>query len=136
MLVIGFDFGMKYIGVAVGQSITKSANALTTLKANNGIPDWQAIKILLSEWQPEAIIVGIPWNLKGERDQIITAKAEAFAKALAQFNIPVHTVDEHLTTKEARRQLFNQGGFRALKKEAVDSFSAKLIVESWLESSE
>lgn len=135
MLVLGFDYGLKHIGVAIGQAITRTANLLEAIPAKNGIPDWQKINTLIELWHPEVIIVGLPLNMDGSR-QTITDKAENFAKMLQEkYTLPIHMVDERLSTKAARQQLFELGGFRALKKELVDSFSAKLIVESWLSNS-
>ena len=57
---LGFDFGMKRIGVAVGQTVTKTAKALFTLAAKNGTPDWQIIEALTKEWQTDGFVGGIP----------------------------------------------------------------------------
>ena len=65
MTVVGFDFGTKSIGVAVGQSITSSASILKALKAQDGIPNWSAVEQLLKEWQPERVVVGLPLNMDG-----------------------------------------------------------------------
>lgn len=131
--VLGFDFGMKHIGVAVGQTITRTANPLTSLKAINGIPNWEEIAQLIKTWGAKALVVGIPLNMDGT-EQPITATAKKFGNRLHErFNLPVHGVDERLTTVEAKQQLFESEGYRALNKNAVDSYSAKLILESWLQ---
>lgn len=132
--VLGFDFGMKHIGVAVGQTITHSASPLTTLKAKDGIPDWETIAKLISTWNPQALIIGIPLNMDGT-EQPITAAAKKFSNRLhGRFKLPVYPVDERLTTAEAKQQLFDAAGYRALDKAAIDSYAAKLIVESWLKA--
>ncbi|MBX9587313.1 MAG: Holliday junction resolvase RuvX [Gammaproteobacteria bacterium] len=132
--VLGFDFGMKHIGVAVGQTITRTANPLTSLKAINGIPKWDEIAKIITTWNARALVIGIPLNMDGT-EQPITAAAKKFGNRLeAQFKLPVHRVDERLTTVEAKQQLFDLSGYKALDKTAIDSYSAKLILESWLQS--
>lgn len=130
--VLGFDFGMKHIGVAVGQTITRTANPLTSLKALNGIPNWEEIAQLIKTWGAKALVIGIPLNMDGT-EQPISAAAKKFGNRLHErFRLPVHEVDERLTTIEAKHQLFEAEGYRALDKKSVDSYSAKLILESWL----
>ena len=63
--LLGFDFGMKNIGIAVGQELTRTANPLTAIKARDGIPDWELIARLLQEWQPALLVVGLPLNMDG-----------------------------------------------------------------------
>lgn len=126
---IAFDFGTKKIGVAVGQMITMTASPLACLPSN---AIWEHVLALIAKWQPGAFIVGLPLNMDGTT-QPITKKARAFAKGLQQrFEIPVHTVDERLTTVEAKQMLFDLGGYKALKNTSVDSFAAKLMLESWM----
>ncbi len=133
--VLGFDFGTKSIGVAVGQSITGTAQPLKALKAKDGIPNWDEIDKLLKEWQPELLIVGLPLDVYGQELETITPRAKKFANRLkGRFGINVVLHDERLTTVEARSSLFDQGGFRALSKGNVDSQSAVVIIESWFEN--
>lgn len=129
--LLGFDFGTKHIGVAVGQTVTGTATPLTSLKAHDGIPQWAMVDALIKEWAPKALLVGIPLNMDGTL-QLLTKQANKFANRLAdRYKLPVHRVDERLTTVEAKQQLFEQGGHRALTKSQIDSYSAKLIIESW-----
>lgn len=128
--ILGFDFGMKRIGVAVGQSITHTANALTTLKAQDGIPNWQSITAIIDEWQADTLVVGIPYNMDGS-EQPLTLAARKFARRLqAHYKLPTHEMDERLTTVSARQALFDQHN-RARDIKAVDSMAAKIILESW-----
>lgn len=132
---LGFDFGTRNIGVAVGQMITATATPLPILRARNGVPtDWQHVAALLKKWRPDALIVGIPLKLDDSECEGVTEKARAFVAALREhFNLPVHTVDERLTTKAAREFIYdNFGGYKALQKEPIDSFAAKIILESWM----
>lgn len=128
---LAFDFGTRSIGCAVGQSITGTAQALPAFKAQDGIPSWEAIEKCLKEWQPDIIIVGLPLNMDGT-EQDLTLRARKFANRLhGRFGIKVELQDERLTTTEARSEIFDRGGFRALKKGKVDGISACLILESW-----
>ncbi len=131
---ISFDFGTKRIGVAVGQMITMTATPLDFLQAKQGIPCWTQISRLIDKWKPYAFIVGIPVNMDGSFSPI-TSDAKDFAQKLRiKFNLPVHEVDERLTTVEARQILFELGGYKALKSMSIDSFAAKLILETWMRS--
>lgn len=132
--VIGFDFGSKYIGVAVGQTSPSLAQPLTSLTVKNGEFPWREIEQLLEIWSPDALVVGIPLNMDGS-EQSITYKARDFLLELKErFQLPVFPVDERLTTVEARSRLFAVGGYKALKKKSIDSIAAQLIVEMWLEN--
>ena len=132
--VIGFDFGSKYIGVAVGQMSPSLAQPLTSLTVKNGELPWKEIEQLLEIWAPDALVVGIPLNMDGT-EQPITHLARDFLMQLKnRFQLPVFPVDERLTTVEARSRLFAVGGYKALKKKSIDSIAAQLIVEMWLEN--
>lgn len=130
-ILLGFDFGMKRIGVAVGQTITKSATPLETLQAKNGIPNWTLVDKLVKKWFPDAFVVGIPLNMDGT-EQPLTQQARQFAKILqTRFDLPIYEMDERLTTKDARESLFNKGGYKALRDGQVDSIAAQLILQNW-----
>ncbi len=133
IVYLGFDFGYRRIGVAVGQTITASARPLTTLRANQGCPNWQEVTKLIQQWNPAELIVGLPTTING-KIQYTTEPAKQFAEQLHQiFGLPVHLVDERLTTKEARSNIFEQGGYKQLKKSEVDAYAAALILEQWLQ---
>ncbi len=130
--VLGFDFGTKSIGVAVGQEITGTAAPLNALKAVDGIPDWDILERIFTEWQPQLAVVGLPLNMDGTNQQI-TFAAKKFANRLnAKYKVKVETLDERLTTVEAKSELFEMGGYKKLEKGKVDSVSACLILESWM----
>lgn len=132
--VIAFDFGTNSIGCAVGQSITGTAQGLSSFKARDGIPKWEEIGKLLQEWKPDVLVVGLPLNMDGT-EQPLTQRARKFANRLnGRFNLPVELQDERLTTVEAKAEIFSRGGYKALKKDKVDSISACLILESWFEN--
>ena len=130
-VVLGFDFGLRKIGVAVGQSITKSATPITILKAKKGVPDWLLIEKLIDEWAADALIVGLPLNMDGT-EQSITQHAKNFGNTLkTRFHLPIYFVDERLTTVAARDEMHTQKK-GAARFELADSVSAQLIVESWV----
>lgn len=132
---IAFDFGTKSIGCAVGQSITGSAQPLAAFKAQDGIPNWNAIEKCLKEWKPDILVIGLPLNMDGT-EQPLTARAKKFANRLhSRFGIPTTLQDERLTTTEARAEIFQRGGYRSLEKGRVDSIAACIILESWFENS-
>ncbi|MDD1791915.1 Holliday junction resolvase RuvX [Enterovibrio makurazakiensis] len=132
--VLGFDYGTKSIGTAIGQAITGTATPLKALKAKDGIPSWDAIEAILKEWKPDVVVVGLPLDLQGGELETITPRARKFANRLkGRFGVNVELHDERLTTTEARSSLFEQGGYRALGKGNIDCQSAVIIVESWFE---
>lgn len=129
--LLGFDFGTRRIGVAVGQELTGTARPLTTLTSRDGGPDWTTITRLIEEWQPGALVVGIPYHMDGTEMEL-TRLATRFGNRLrGRYNLPVFTVDERLTSAEAE-QVLREGG-RQLDKGAVDQVAAQLILQSWLD---
>lgn len=130
---LGFDFGYKRIGVAVGQQITSSARPLATVDAKLGVPNWDVVQKIINEWRPQALIVGLPTCID-DKELYTTAAARGFARQLRKrFSLPVHLVDERLSTVEARAQLFAEGGYRKIRQSQVDSFAACIILEQWLQ---
>lgn len=133
-IVMAFDFGLKRIGVAVGQTVTKTANPHTMIKAKDGVPNWDDVGRLIKEWKPIALVVGIPLNMDGT-EQPMSQRAKKFANRLAdRFKLPVYPVDERLTTRVAREAIFQQGGYKALQEDSVDAMAAKIMLEAWLSS--
>ncbi|MBX9754026.1 MAG: Holliday junction resolvase RuvX [Pseudomonadaceae bacterium] len=131
-LLLGFDYGTKQIGVAVGQLITGQARELCILKAQNGVPDWQKVEALIREWQPDAIVVGLPLNMDGT-PSAMSERAEKFARRLnGRYNLPVHMQDERLTTYEAKGQRLSEGQRGSYRDNPVDALAAALLLESWL----
>lgn len=131
-LLLGFDYGTKQIGVAVGQAITGQARELCVLKAQNGVPDWSQIERLVKEWQPDAMVVGLPLNMDGTPSEM-SERAARFARRLhGRFNLPVHTHDERLTTFEAKGHRLAQGQRDGYRQRPVDALAAALLLEGWL----
>jgi len=128
-VALGFDYGTHKIGIAVGQALTGTATALETLGMVNGRPDWPRIARLLEEWQPDVLVVGHPFEMT-DREANNATGAKRFARQLhGRFHLPVHMADERLTSREAWAQLGREAGRDPTK---VDSYAAKLILETWL----
>lgn len=136
-MVLAFDYGTSFIGVAVGQSITGTATPLAALKARDGIPDWAQVEKLIAEWKPQRLIIGLPLNMDGSESEI-SARAKKFAQRLhGRFNVPFDMWDERLSSFEARGELLEQNrqnknaGHKKFRERGVDSLSARLILEGW-----
>ena len=127
-VLLGFDYGTRRIGVAIGNALTASARELCVLKARDGVPDWQQLERLIDEWQPSALVVGLPLNMDGSASEM-SARAEKFARRLAgRFGLPSHTWDERLTSFEARSLMQHSGQQRA-----IDALAAALLLEGWFQ---
>jgi putative holliday junction resolvase len=130
--VLAFDFGLRQIGVAVGNTLLGTTRPLTVLKAREGIPDWPAIEALIREWQPDLLVVGEPLNMDGS-PSALSARAEKFAKRLhGRLGLPVEMTDERLSSFEAKQQSRARGHGGDYRKEPVDSYAAELILQTWL----
>ncbi len=130
--VLGFDFGTRSIGYAIAQSITKTAEPLGALTARKGKPDWIKIAQLITIWQPNIIVVGIPYNFLNKDDNATTKLALAFVKNFKkQFQIDITTIDESLSSHEAKSMLFNTG--KKLTKANIDATAAQFILQSWVD---
>lgn len=134
-VVLGFDFGARRIGVAVGQGLTGRATPLRVLPARDGIADWAQFDRLIAEWQPGSLLVGEPLNMDGSASEM-TLRARKFANRLRErYRLPVHLVDERLSSFEARgRQLERRRQQRPPRSNepGIDAQAACLIVETFL----
>ncbi|GAB1255685.1 Holliday junction resolvase RuvX [Aurantivibrio plasticivorans] len=129
--LLSFDYGTQSIGVAVGQAITQTASELKPLKANDGVPNWNAVGELIQQWQPDLLIIGLPLNMDGSESEL-AARARKFANRLnGRFHIKTHLMDERLSTYEAKEEAMARRQTLDFKKNPVDSIAARLILESW-----
>lgn len=120
--MLAFDYGVRRIGVAVGQDLTGTAEALTTVRVKDGRPDWDAIARLVAEWAPASLVVGMPSTASGERPALTDA-IERFARRLeGRYALPVSFVDEHLSSVVA-----SQDGRR--ERGGLDAAAARVILE-------
>lgn len=134
--LLGFDYGKRNIGVAVGQEITASASPLVTLKARDGKPDWMEITQLIETWRPDALVVGIPLHMDGT-EQDMTVAARRFANQLqGRYHLPVINVDERLTSIEAGHIMRDKDQMTRMGKRnedaTTDQIAAQLILTQYL----
>lgn len=131
--VLGFDFGTKRIGIAIGQTLTGSASPLDTLTNVNNKPDWDTIGSLINEWKPDALVVGLPYMLDGKETEM-TIRADKFSRRLhGRFGLPVYTISETLSSFEAEEQLKSRKKIGKQNKHEIDKLAAALITETWLQ---
>lgn len=130
--VLGFDFGTKYLGIAVGQQVTQTARPLTTIKMLAGKPNWQLLDPLIQEWQPMGLVVGLALQPDGSHSKT-SLLAEQFGHALRErYNLPLYFIEERLTSVAARTSFRNKKASKLPEKQEIDRISAAIILESWL----
>lgn len=132
--ILAFDFGLRRIGVAVGQDVTGSASPLGVVANRRDGVDHDRVAALIHEWQPTALVVGMPAHADGSASEM-QAPVKAFIAELARYDLPVETVDERYTSVEAERVLKDaraQGTRGRLSKEMIDSAAAVVIAERYL----
>lgn len=132
--ILALDFGLRRIGVAVGQQVTDSASALGVVGNGPNGPDWRTLEKFLAEWRPARLVVGMPTHRDGTPSELSGAIVE-FMEALRRFDRPVESVDENLSSHEASERLRQQraAGTRGrISKDMIDSMAAVLIAERWL----
>lgn len=133
---LAFDYGLKNIGVATGQSLTRSATELPAIPARDGIPNWQQLEHILKEWKPSKIIVGLPLNMDGTESEMC-ARARKFSRRLkGRFGCEVHLIDERLSTREAKEIASARGHRGNYGNEPIDSLAAVIILQSWWQQSD
>jgi putative Holliday junction resolvase len=137
--LLGFDYGKRRIGVAVGQEITATASPVETVPAKEGKPDWAAITRLIQEWRADALVVGLPLNMD-DTEQEMTRAARRFANQLkGRYHLPVYMADERLTSYAAEHMLdepLPNGKLRSRRQprqrdEQIDHLAAQLILTTF-----
>ncbi len=139
--LLAFDFGLKQIGVAYGQTLTCSASGLTIIRASDGVPDWADIEAVLLEWKPDLVLVGLPLNMDGSESEL-SGRARKFARRLhGRFAVAIMMIDERLTSREAKSMMREQREWAPRGKKGkshdltkIDHIAASLILQSWLEN--
>ncbi len=133
---LGFDFGLKRMGIAVGQNITSTAMALEVVHCHHNKPDWQRIGELLTEWKPHSLVVGLPLAMNGEETSLCIA-AKKFSRQLeGRFQISVAMMDERLSSKAAEERFAGLRHSKSCKQKAaakIDAIAAEIILQSWLD---
>jgi len=135
---IGIDYGLRNIGIAIGQSITATASALTTLTLHKGKKfTWDEFDKIMKQWQPQAIIIGLPLTEEGN-EQLISKQSRNFAKKLKQrYSIEVHEVDERYSSMQAQEDFAHarhQGHAKRKHSHNLDAHAAKNILQRWLDT--
>ncbi len=130
---MAFDFGTKNIGIAIGQEITKTASTFYSIQANDGMPDWAELDMIVKEWNPNLFVVGDPLNMDGTRSKIQDS-SDKFSTALnKRYDIGLEKTDERLSSREAKERLENiQMGIKDSRNK--HSISAQIILEDWFRS--
>lgn len=127
--VLAFDFGTQKIGVAFGQTLTDTAQAIGLVKANDGIPNWTEVEELIAQWQPSVFLIGLPFNMDGSESDLLM-RARKFGKRLhGRYGKQCFGVDERLTSVEAREEAELEG---RPKDQAIDDIAAQIMLQSWL----
>ena len=142
--LLAFDYGLKQIGIAYGQTLTNSASGLTIIKASDGVPNWEDVEVVLTKWKPDLVLVGLPLNMDNSESEL-SGRARKFARRLhGRFAIEVLMIDERLTSREAKSMLREQqvshrtrgtkGNGKSHDLTKIDHIAASLILQSWLEN--
>lgn len=130
--LLAFDYGTKNIGVASGTTLASITSELPPLKARDGVPNWEQIKKMLDQYQPDLVLVGLPLNMDNSESEL-AARARKFGNRLhGRFGVQIEMVDERLSTFEAKGEAFDRGYSDDYKNNPVDSIAARLILESWM----
>jgi len=134
--IMGFDFGFRRIGVAIGQTATHTASALETV-SHARQPDWAAIDRLVKEWNPSSMLVGLPLNAEGEETRMSRAARQFGAALRKRYALDVHFADERLSSQAAESRFIEMRASGELKRKdsnQLDAMAAQIILENWLQS--
>lgn len=131
--VLGFDYGARRIGVAVGNRLS-GARALEVIGNGAQGPDWARVGALVREWHPQLLLVGLPLTMDGA-EQRNSQAARAFAAELTQrYSVPTQLVDERLSSREAAQRFASRRASGQAKRKhaaALDAVAAEIIIENW-----
>jgi putative Holliday junction resolvase len=131
--VLAFDFGERYLGVAVGEMQTRLAHPLATIEGSDAEHRFSSIATLMEEWQPKFLVVGLPLSSEGETHEL-TRRARRFARQLeGRFGLPVRLVDERFTSADAGEKLraIGRGGRRG--KALTHPIAAQTILQAFFD---
>ena len=132
-VVMAFDYGLRNIGIAIGQNITKSASTFYAIKAKEGVPDWIKLDSIVEEWEPDLFIVGDPFNMDGTKSEFQKKITKFSTELKNRYEIELQMIDERLTTKEAKERIQDKPD--GIKDSAnKHSISAQIILEDWFRS--
>ena len=130
--LLALDFGLRHIGVAVGNTLSRTAQPLAIIKAKDGVPDWQALVALAEEWRPQRIVVGLPINMDGSPSEL-RQRASKFARQVeGRLGVVVSLIDERLSSREAKHAARAQGHRGDYVADPIDDQAAAIILSTWL----
>ncbi len=135
---LGFDYGTKKIGIAVGDTLIKVARPLVDIKVNDGAPDWNQILDFIKTYKVTVCVVGQPLNMDGSKQKLTFLVQDFISELKQKSGLPVFSVDERLTSVAAKEMIFAEkkpGKKNKLKQRGlVDAYAAKIILDNWLHS--
>ena len=134
--ILSFDFGLRRIGVAVGQTATDTASSLETV-SHGRQPDWVAIDRLVKEWKPSTLLVGLPLGPEGEETEMSKAARRFGAALQKRFSLELAYANERLSSRAARDRFVELRASGSLRRKGVsqlDAMAAQIILENWLQS--
>ena len=130
MYVIGFDYGSKRIGIAVGQTFTATAQPLTVLSTQTYQSGWTVLDDIIRAWQPQALVVGLP-KQADDSESVLSHAVCHFAQRLQEhYRLPVHFIDERLSSHAALQEHSNRKKSQRIRQ--LDALAARIILETWL----
>ena len=133
--VLAFDFGLKRIGLASGDTLTRSAAPLPAILVSQSGPDWALIERNMRSLHPQRLVVGAPYNVDGTPSAVARAAARFASELERRFVLPVDRVDERWSSHEAHELLKAQRASgdrrKRIRRDDVDSAAAAVILERW-----
>jgi putative holliday junction resolvase len=133
--ILAFDFGSRWIGVAVGDTETRIANPLGMFEAESPARRMAEVEALLREWRPQQLLVGLPLAMDGS-EHAMTRRARRFARQLeSRFRLPVALADERLSSAAAESTLREAGRGGRGHKHETHALAARIILQSFLDES-
>jgi putative holliday junction resolvase len=130
-MVLGFDYGTKVIGVALGETETAQARPLTAIVRKNRQADWGQIGGLITEWEPECFVVGMPFDADGSEQEMSCLTRKFIQRLEGRYALPVHSIDERYSSLEAQR-IIRERKWKQ-EKVTVDMVAASIILQSWFD---
>ena len=132
--ILSFDFGEKRIGVAVGNSITKSSHPLKTINTSKNTERYKLIELLLKTWEPVKLVIGYPLNDDGTLSKMSLLAKKFGMKLTNKYNIPIAMIDERFTSTEADLKLKKFEKNFKKRKIVVDQVAAMIILDSFFQN--
>jgi putative Holliday junction resolvase len=130
--IMAFDFGLRNIGVAVGNTLSRTAEPLTVVSAKEGVPHWPSIVALTEEGRPNRLLVGLPINMDDSESEL-SRRATKFSRQLeGRLGLPVSLVDERLSSREAKANALAEGHRGDFFASPIDDEAAAIILTTWL----